>query len=428
MAFAKGHKLTDLRSIYRLWLAITFAFMLLAGAVAAGVILQRSLSLEDEQRQTMLRLVGLHLEKDYPKVAEELYLHLGSIERRSAFYQNLLQDRGVFSLTFDENHSDIGEFHSGLSNAWTLVGSNKSELHFPLYFASQPLGTLRATITWDHATAISSHAKAITLAASLLIGLAILWVFAMRFIQKRVFTPLLESAMQMQKMKATTDAAQLLAHDIKHPASMVKLAVDMIRSAETPEALKAAAEDALDHVDRALLTVDRMIEDIVTVGSDAQLNLEVVDPKDFLKSTVTNVLKVQKAEAIPVSFQFEHTSALRIDSAKVTRAVANIVSNAIDAFGEQSERRMWVKTTSESGAMGTVTIGNNGPLIPKRYWDQLFSPFFTKNKRSGTGLGLASVKKIVEDHGGTILCRSERGVGVEFVFTLPAAAEGSRQQ
>ena len=115
MNSAKAHELTDLRKVYRLWLGISFVFMMLSGALAGGVILHRAIGLEQEQRQTMLQMLALHLERDYPKLAEETYLHLGTISRRTVFYQELLKDKARFTLRFDDQTSDLKPFTSNAS-------------------------------------------------------------------------------------------------------------------------------------------------------------------------------------------------------------------------------------------------------------------------------------------------------------------------
>jgi signal transduction histidine kinase len=63
-------------------------------------------------------------------------------------------------------------------------------------------------------------------------------------------------------------------------------------------------------------------------------------------------------------------------------------------------------------------VRDNGPGIPDELQEQVFRPFFT-SKETGTGLGLALTRKVVEAHGGEIELNSVPGDGAEFVITLP---------
>jgi signal transduction histidine kinase len=69
-----------------------------------------------------------------------------------------------------------------------------------------------------------------------------------------------------------------------------------------------------------------------------------------------------------------------------------------------------------------VEIGDTGTGIPSSETDKIFNPFFT-TKDGGTGLGLALVHKIIEDHGGSITFRSSAGVGTTFRLLLPVLGE-----
>jgi signal transduction histidine kinase len=90
---------------------------------------------------------------------------------------------------------------------------------------------------------------------------------------------------------------------------------------------------------------------------------------------------------------------------------------------------LWIRTSEQEGFV-EFTLGNGGSFIPAESLSKLFDAFFTSGKRGGTGLGLAIAKTIVEAHGGSIRCVSEKteehptGL-VEFTFTLPAFASSN---
>jgi signal transduction histidine kinase len=105
------------------------------------------------------------------------------------------------------------------------------------------------------------------------------------------------------------------------------------------------------------------------------------------------------------------------DSRKLERALYNLVLNACEAAPSANGRV--VVTASELDGAITISVADNGPGIADSIRDRLFHPFVSHGKENGTGLGLAVVQKIVQDHGGEISVeRTTRGTTV-FSILLP---------
>jgi len=110
--------------------------------------------------------------------------------------------------------------------------------------------------------------------------------------------------------------------------------------------------------------------------------------------------------------------------------VENLIANAIEAVAAKEEAEgqkiageidvVWTRVT---GGL-QIRVKDNGTGIPKRIMRRVFEPFFTHGKRRGTGLGMATVKKIVEEHGGTLEVISEPGHGTEVILCLPDGIHG----
>jgi CheY-like chemotaxis protein len=126
---------------------------------------------------------------------------------------------------------------------------------------------------------------------------------------------------------------------------------------------------------------------------------------------------------IEINYDLNHSHNVFIDTLRMGRVFGNILSNAVQA--QNYVGSLQIKTREASGFV-EFTIGNTGSIIPEENLQKLFDVFFTSGKKGGTGLGLAIAKKIVESHGGTILCKStinqEHPKGlVEFLFSLPTS-------
>jgi signal transduction histidine kinase len=119
---------------------------------------------------------------------------------------------------------------------------------------------------------------------------------------------------------------------------------------------------------------------------------------------------------VELSFDLRDRGTVRIDEAKLTRAIHNLARNAIEAMGDKGGK-LTVVVDQEPGEL-VISVSDEGPGIPAEVEARLFQSFVTSGKATGTGLGLAIVKKIAEDHGGTIEAKTSPS-GATFVLRLP---------
>jgi signal transduction histidine kinase len=94
----------------------------------------------------------------------------------------------------------------------------------------------------------------------------------------------------------------------------------------------------------------------------------------------------------------------------------NLILNSIEAL--QDGGKVLVSAELLPEAKLRMMISDNGPGIPPEYLERVFRPFFT-TKAQGTGLGLATCKRIVSDYGGEIHATSNPGAGTSFLIELP---------
>jgi PAS domain S-box-containing protein len=105
------------------------------------------------------------------------------------------------------------------------------------------------------------------------------------------------------------------------------------------------------------------------------------------------------------------------DKAQIEDALANLVINAIQSFSSKGE--VIVKTRTNAHNV-YIDVTDNGPGIPKENLDKIFRPFYSsKGYGKGTGLGLPIVKRIIEEHKGSIQVKSQPGKGTTFTVSLP---------
>jgi two-component system NtrC family sensor kinase len=118
------------------------------------------------------------------------------------------------------------------------------------------------------------------------------------------------------------------------------------------------------------------------------------------------------------------------DPEGIHRAVLNVVTNALDAAGENEQKRLVEVRTiyMADRELLRITVDDNGPGITPQQMEHLFSPFVSSKKGRGTGLGLPVSQKILKEHGGKILVDSTPGEGSRFTLQMPATLPPSSAQ
>jgi signal transduction histidine kinase len=121
---------------------------------------------------------------------------------------------------------------------------------------------------------------------------------------------------------------------------------------------------------------------------------------------------------------------MRGDAEHLRRVLINLVGNALDALEEAGTSSPVLQVMSGDNLAGDavwVRVRDNGPGIDDATRAKIWSPFYT-TKASGTGLGLALSRKIVDAHGGEMELHSAPGEGTEFVLTFPKDGSLVRSQ
>lgn len=211
-------------------------------------------------------------------------------------------------------------------------------------------------------------------------------------------------------------------HDLRTPMTVISGYAQLMAmeddSAER-EKLAKIIEDQFDHV--SAMTKETL--------AFARGEREVLLRKVYLQHFVAEVEPLLRQELEPQGIEFKvqanDLSLLRADATKLKRLVHNIARNAAQAMPEGG-RFVW--QIDREDAQVVMRFIDNGPGIPAEIVEKLFQAFVTSGKKDGTGLGLAMVKKICDEHGGTVACHSKPGKGTTFEVRLPAKSPpaGSR--
>jgi signal transduction histidine kinase len=149
-----------------------------------------------------------------------------------------------------------------------------------------------------------------------------------------------------------------------------------------------------------------------------------------INDLITTLVQVHRDEAasrnISLVAELAHDlPPVPADRRQLERVFLNLWQNALQSLDEVAtsrDRRLAVRTSTAAGTV-KISFHDTGTGIPRHILPNIFTPFFTTKSR-GTGLGLAVVKKIIEDHHGTVDVHSERRQGTVFTVTLPLPIGG----
>jgi signal transduction histidine kinase len=238
-----------------------------------------------------------------------------------------------------------------------------------------------------------------------------------------------EVAMAFNRMaaalKLTTEElrqyAHTVSHDLKGPLSSVVMAsdllVDEVRS--RPDLQK---EGGLPLVDMATLVRDNAARTLDLVDELLELAEAGQVPKSVstvvVSRTVSQILEERAADLESKSFAVEAPDDLGIilaNPAHIYQLFSNLIANAIKFTAKENPViEISYPGKDETGAHRYV-LRDNGPGIEPEDLDHLFEPFY-RGEEGGTGIGLATVQKIVGVYGGTISVRTEGGAVFEFTL------------
>jgi signal transduction histidine kinase/CheY-like chemotaxis protein len=222
-------------------------------------------------------------------------------------------------------------------------------------------------------------------------------------------------------LRALGEAVQMFAHDVRRPFSLMQGILGLLEATDDPVRARELSIRYLPDVRRAAGAADRMIQDILEIGSDAEPMVEEIELTALIGAAVRDAFAARVPPGLRFDYRLRHTHQLNVDPRKLLRVLANLLSNASEAM--QFSGTIWFEATPHpTERLTLLTVGNTGSFIPPEMIDGLFDRFFTEGKQQGTGLGLAIVKKIVNDHGGDVWCESDREQGTRFTMSLPSAA------
>lgn len=223
-----------------------------------------------------------------------------------------------------------------------------------------------------------------------------------------------EDAIRTERLKAVGELAASAAHDLRNPLATVYSMLEM--SEQQPELFPTLAGTMIDEVNRAV----RIINDYLDIAREPQLILAPCSLTDFVAELKEHVSS--RCDAAGVTLQIDVDDAeILVDRRRLMDAILNVVSNALEAMPGGGVLRI---ISESAGDNITLRIADTGMGIPIEHQKRIWELFFT-TKAKGTGVGLYSSRRTIEQMNGNIHFTSTPNEGTTFTIVVPKAKGGS---
>lgn len=229
----------------------------------------------------------------------------------------------------------------------------------------------------------------------------------------------------LQRVELMAVLASGVAHDLNNYLSVIQSSADLLSLRAD-----AANQGVLDDVRLATTRAREVTQQLLTLGRTREPLREPVDLGAHVESTL-HLVRSSIPRGVQVLVERNPAPSVRGDPVQIDQVLANLLINARDAVGPKGTIRVGVDgqvlgpdfVTSHAwarpGHFGRIFVRDDGVGIPPENLQRIFDPLFS-TKRSGTGLGLAVVSRVVQQHEGLVHCDSAPGQGTTFSVYLPA--------
>ena len=214
-----------------------------------------------------------------------------------------------------------------------------------------------------------------------------------------------------QRIAAWSDVAKRIAHEIKNPLTPIQLSAERIKKKYSPqiqedqEIFITCVSTIIHHVGQ----IRQMVDEFSSLAKMPSSKLSSQDLVPLLKELIT----LQQMAHPEVEYRLDAPLKLvfPFDRNLFSQALTNILLNAFESFEELDKKQYIISVKIfEQGNRIFLIIEDNGKGLPKENREKLFEPYLT-TRQKGTGLGLSIVKKIIEEHKGTILLKDSDEFG-----------------
>ncbi|MAE69110.1 MAG: hypothetical protein CME06_01430 [Gemmatimonadetes bacterium] len=211
------------------------------------------------------------------------------------------------------------------------------------------------------------------------------------------------------------EAAGAIAHEIRNPLAIVTAYLDLIgESVATDDEARSLMGRVYAESER----ITRVLQAFQEFASGAPTRRVRIRPEELCRQAI-DIVAADDVEMPSIRFETEDSGPVWVGPDAMRRAIVNLLRNAREAMKEGGEIAIRISSTSTNAQ---IRIADTGTGIPNEIRQKVFRPFFT-TRAGHTGLGLAVVRRVVEQHEGRLELHSGEQQGTTVVIELPLASQ-----
>jgi two-component system sensor histidine kinase PilS (NtrC family) len=221
---------------------------------------------------------------------------------------------------------------------------------------------------------------------------------------------------QADRLAAVGRLSANMAHEIRNPLASISGAVEALARDLPPDHTRG---QLVEIVLRESARLNQIVGDFLEYARPAPMVPLEINMAEILDEVLLLIEHRSLPASLKVVREYGDTLPTRADPQRLRQAVWNLCLNAVQAMPEGGELRVSARSLRERGGRLQMCIADTGQGISDSDLPHIFEPFFS-TKPEGSGIGLALVYRVVEEHGGSIEVRSRVGDGTTFILILPS--------
>ena len=223
----------------------------------------------------------------------------------------------------------------------------------------------------------------------------------------------------LERRAILAEMASNLAHEIRNPLNLINLTADHLGQQFRPEGeeRQKSFQELISGLKTEVRQLNQTVSEFLNMGRPSKLKRSSFTLMDLFEQAKRSVKSQLISKAITLEYFGQTEHLIDADMEQMRLVLLNLLINAIDAVSNEGQILIHAERTDDSKEV-VVSITDNGSGIRPEDLPHLFEPYFT-TRPSGVGLGLALVRRVVEEHGGKIHAANEPNGGARFEIVLP---------
>lgn len=237
---------------------------------------------------------------------------------------------------------------------------------------------------------------------------------------------LYEKASRLTKSTQLITMGQMIseiAHDLRHPITTIKGTLQNLENKWYDDIFR---KKSLDVVNNSIFRLNELVKELLAFSNPNRFPMKTVNINQTLHKVLMLVENDLLRHKINLIQEISALPPIRVNEERIKEVFLNLIVNAIDSMETGGTLKISTKLTNRNGKRPRhyvqIDFSDTGIGIPPENKNKIFDHFFS-TKTSGTGLGLAVVKRVIKTHNGFVEVESEKGRGSTFSIYLPVEKE-----